>query len=121
MILLFSFIFYLLLLIITYYFLLLNMVHTIDTLKLRIDFLEIHILSLLSFKVPVKNKHTNGFKLFSQAVRPHVRSYLFKENLQITGNNNFNPKNTDIIKEISAMWNDLSLEEKFHWAHIASF
>ena len=86
------------------------MVHTIDTLKLRIDFLEIHILSLLSFKVPVKNKHkhTNGFKLFSQAVRPHVRSYLFKENLQITGNNNFNPKNTDIIKEVDKEFKNLA-------------
>lgn len=101
------------------------MVHTIDTLKARIDFLEIHILSLLSFKVQHKHKHkhkhTNGFKLFSQAVRPHVRSYLFKLHFAITGNYNFNPKNTDIIKEISAMWNDLSFEEKFHWAHLTSF
>lgn len=87
------------------------MVHTIDMLKARIDFLEFHIQSLLSYN---KKKRISGFHNFAQAVRPHVRSYLF----QIS---HFNPSNSDIIKEISAMWNDISTEEKYHWVHHISF
>ena len=86
------------------------MVHTIDLLKARIEFLEFHIQSLLSYN---KKKRISGFHVFAQSVRPHVRSYLFHIY-------HFNPTNTDIIKEISAMWNDISTEEKDHWILHAS-
>ena len=86
------------------------MVVNIDSLNARIDFLEFHIQFLLSYKV--KHKRSNAFKLFAQSIRQDVRSYLF-----INANSNCIPKNTDIMKEISIIWNKLSYEEKLHWAH----
>ena len=95
------------------------MVLTIDQLQARITSLEMHI-QLLSSKFTVKpkhksqpkHKHNSGFKAFAKAVRPHVRSYLFN-----SANSHFIPKNTDINIEISAMWNEISPEEKLHWTY----
>lgn len=99
------------------------MVLTIDQLQARITSLEMHI-QLLSSNFTVnhkhkhkpqpkhKPKHNSGFKAFAKAVRPHVRSYLFNN-----ANSHFIPKNTDINIEISAMWNEISPEEKLHWTY----
>jgi hypothetical protein len=89
---------------------------TIEQLHARINSLETHIQALLSYKSPLKHNHASGFKSFAKAVRHHVRSYLFNIHFTNTGHSNFNPKNTDILIEISAMWNDISYEEKLHWA-----
>jgi hypothetical protein len=95
---------------------------TIDQLHARINCLETHIQALLSSKSTLKHNHASasasasGFKSFAKAVRHHVRSYLFNIHFTNTGHSNFNPKNTDILIEISAMWNDISYEEKLHWA-----
>jgi hypothetical protein len=97
---------------------------TIDQLHARINCLETHIQALLSSKSTLKHNNASasasasasGFKSFAKAVRHHVRSYLFNIHFTNTGHSNFNPKNTDILIEISAMWNDISYEEKLHWA-----
>ena len=91
------------------------MVLTIEQLIHRIQVLETHILLLLD---RLNTKNLSPFKLFQQHFIPHVRSNLFRIHFYHTGNNNFQPKFSDIIKEISAMWNDTSHDEKLHWARI---
>jgi len=96
-------------------FIILIMVLTIEQLIHRIQVLETHILLLLD---RLNTKNLSPFKLFQQHFIPHVRSNLFRIHFYHTGNNNFQPKFSDIIKEISAMWNDTSHDEKLHWARI---
>jgi hypothetical protein len=88
------------------------MVHSVDTLIARIHILEIRIQSLLALNTPHKALHKNGFRLFAQSIRSHIRSQLFHTL-------HTHPTNTDIIKEISAIWNHISTEEKSHWLHLA--
>ena len=91
------------------------MVLTIDQLICRIEILESHISSLLYC---LNKKNFSAFKSFQSHFIPHVRSNLFRIHFTLTGNTNFQPKYSDIIKEISAMWNDTSHDEKLHWARI---
>ena len=105
--------------VIFFYFILiyLIMVLTMEQLIHRIQVLESHILVLLD---RLNTKKLSPFKLFQQHFIPHVRSDLFRIHFYHTGNTNFQPKFSDIIKEISAMWNDISHDEKLHWARIHS-
>ncbi len=113
-----EFLFFLFLLVIGYcllfivYCLLFIMVVNIDTLNARVELLEFNIQLLMASKVHVKHKRCNAFKLFAHSIRQDVRSFLF-----IAGNKQSIPKNTDIMKEISHIWNKLSFEEKLHWTH----
>jgi hypothetical protein len=86
---------------------------TIDQLIERIVFLETQIALLL---VSTNKKNLSAFKAFQLHFIPHVRSNLFRIHFIHTGNTNFQPKFADIIKEISAMWNDTSHHEKLHWS-----
>ncbi len=89
---------------------------TIEQLTNRIIYLEKQIHILLSSKVRrVKRSISSGFKLFEQTFIPHVRTSLYYKHFIVTGNYNFQPKFSDIIKEISAMWNAISYDEKLHW------
>lgn len=92
------------------------MVIAYDTLNARIDLLEIQIQSLLSSK---HKKNVSGFNIFAKFFRHHVRSSLFQIYFQNTGNSHFIPKNTHIQKELAAMWNDISYDEKLHWKNSA--
>lgn len=79
---------------------------TIYLLKQRIEILESIIVSLLSTK---HIKLSRGFNNFAKVFRQHVRSSLFIHSPHIT------PTNSHILKELSAIWNDISFEEKLHW------
>lgn len=89
------------------------MVLTIEELTNRVVFLESQILYLLSSR-KIK-KHSSAFNIFAKYFTPHVRSALFNNNFLLTKDLHFKPTHQQIITEISAMWNDLTLEEKSHW------
>jgi len=90
------------------------MVLTIEALVLRIAFLESKILAFNSDTFP-KSKHSSPFNNFTQTFTPHVRSCLFNNNFVCTHNLHFKPTHAQIIKEISLMWNALTLDEKLHF------
>lgn len=93
------------------------MVLTIEELTNRVVFLESQILLLLSScnsSCKIK-KHSSAFNIFAKYFTPHVRSVLFNNNFILTKDLHFKPTHQQIITEISAMWNDLTLEEKSHW------
>ena len=92
------------------------MVITIEQLIQRIAFLETQITILLDSS---NKKNISAFNSFKLHFIPHVRSDLFRIHFNLTGNTNFQPKFADIIKEISAMWNETSHLEKLHWAACA--
>ena len=89
------------------------MVLTIEELTNRVIFLESQLLYLLSSR-KIK-KHSSAFNIFAKYFTPHVRSALFNNNFILTKDLHFKPTHKQIITEISAMWNDLTLEEKSHW------
>jgi len=117
------------------------MVMTIEQLTNRIVFLESQILVLLSATKGVKHnakgiksdakgvksnakgvksdakgiKSASAFNIFAKYFTPHIRSALFNTNFILTKDLHFKPTHQQIIVEISAMWNDLTLEEKSHW------
>ena len=88
---------------------------TIEQLIDRVLLLESQIQLLLSFKLKVKRVY--GYKLFEKYFIPHVRTSLLRQYYIHTGNYDFKPKYSDIIKEISSMWSDISHDEKLHWTH----
>jgi len=103
------------------------MVMTIEQLTNRIVFLESQILVLLSATKGIKSdakgiksdakgtKSASAFNIFAKYFTPHIRSALFNTNFILTKDLHFKPTHQQIIVEISAMWNDLTLEEKSHW------
>ena len=88
------------------------MVSTIEELALRLDTLESQIQSLSK-----KSKQPSAFNNFTQCFTPHVRSALFNKNFVRTHNLHFKPTHSQIIKEISLMWNALAPDEKLHFTY----
>ena len=86
------------------------MFSTIEELALRLDTLESQIQSLSK-----KSKQPSAFNNFTQCFTPHVRSALFNQNFVRTHNLHFKPTHSQIIKEISLMWNALAPDEKLHF------
>ena len=95
------------------------MVHTIQALVARIEFLEYHIQLLLSSHLQSKKKNISGFKLFTQSMIHHVRSDICEKHFRLYGSRDFKPKYTDVIKHISLMWSLLDYELQSHWNSFA--
>ena len=95
------------------------MVHTIQALVARIEFLESHIQLLLSSHLQSKKKNISGFKLFTQSMIHHVRSDICEKHFRLYGTRDFKPKYTHVIKQISLMWSLLDFELQSHWNSFA--
>ena len=91
------------------------MVHTIQALVARIEFLEYHIQLLLSSHLQSKKKNISGFKLFTQSMIHHVRSDICKKHFDTFHTHDFKPKYTHVLQEISLLWSSLDPELKAHF------
>jgi hypothetical protein len=89
---------------------------TIEALIARIETLESKIQSFYQKPCASKTKHSSAFANFAHTFTPHVRSALFHNNFICTRNLHFKPTHAQIIKEISLMWNALTLDEKLHFS-----
>ena len=108
-----------------------TMATTIDMLSQRLEILEKQIATIIENKTdevekpkkPKKSKkakeessdsddkpkpkRTSGYILFSNATRDEVRDNLT--------NDDEKPKNTDIVRELARLWNELSIDDKAPW------
>ena len=86
-----------------------------DALGARIDLLESQILRLMSFKDHYKKKTKNGYQSFKLSMTHHVTTQIYYDHVRTHGITHFKPTYTQVLQEISRLWNNLGLELQSHW------